>query len=259
MQSTLNRVYQALFVPYALIFLIQIAFSALVSSILPLFGLSKRAAVILFILLFAVALFAFLARIFVRAIILTRARRHSPNPKIRRIVEVNTLRFLVGDYVEYSSYMELRATRSQVTEMDVLLAWRGRRSDIDVHNCVGCKITLHESSEFNGLILRLHFPEAMPKRANYPVGYTVLFDNTNKYIKPFLRKVGRYIAEDKITQNIILPERSKYLFVEKIQANAHDGDPVKIRYSTQGVDSHSSTWIRPVQGFSYFVGVVGLD
>ncbi len=255
LENALNRAYKVVFVPYALIFILYVIFGIVVSAILAYGGIPIFAAVYLFMIFMLVGGLAFFCRWLVRLALMKSSRANSMNPTIKRIVETDTLRFLSDNYVEYAVQMELRAASANVQSMDFLLGWHGKRDDIVICDCYGCSITMHDPVDHTGLILRMSFPKSLPMDTNYPTGFTALLDNSRGHIKPFLRKPGPYLAQDKLTMTIILPEKKKGIFVERAHKNFGDKKPIKEKYVAAPNDTHTYTVIRPVQGLSYFVGI----
>lgn len=257
-ESVLARLYRALFVPYVIFWLLYTIFAVVITGFLAFLGLSQVLAFYAFLAVVSLALLAWTSRRLARMLLARNARAHSPNPFVRRISESETIRFLENSYVEYSVQLVVRAVVENINSMDFLISWHGDPKDITIYDSHGCSVGLHDQVDHAGKVLRLLFQKSLPTKSNYPIGFSVLIDNKSGSIKPYLRKIGPYMAEDRITTTVILKEKSKKIFVERVQYSSGDKRPVKEKYIEVPSDSHTATVNHPVQGFSYFVGIVEL-
>lgn len=251
-QESLARWYKYLFVPYAALFIPYVILSIGAGSAAFYFGIPADYIKYIYLpSIVALSACYFLFRTIQRWKNNRAARKKSLNPSVKILEESNGLHFKQNDVVEYCVDMLIKSIRSEISNMTLFLEWHGDVNDTKIIYQSGCCVVIQKAKETSGVNLIISLNRNIMKNRKYPISFIIQFNNHNKLIRPFLRKVQPYLPEVKFVQFLKFDDNEPMRFVEATYSAGNVERASDEKYITAYGGYHVLEIPYPAQGKSY--------
>lgn len=250
-----DRAYKALFLLYAPTFLGYVIFSVVSWLLLTLLGLKAGTAALICVGAVMIMTILYWSWRLIVALVNWRHRRRSRNPFAQVIEQDCELRFLDDNNVAYRVRWKFRAKKEGLDHFICLVSWNGRLDDVVIVEEFGCSCEIQQPADEVGTIIQAKLKNTLLKGQVVTIAVHLLFDTTNNKIGEFIRFVGDYIAEEKVSLQLTLEEGRTARF--RRCCFRHPTATRPLLTETDETPSGTGTYLirRPAQGLSYRLSV----